>query len=223
MLEFENIKELKQIIHDSKEKQVRTLSVFSSVSRMIVFLVLYAVVMVVTTLIVYSVLNKAARIVRVPSVINKDFVEGYMLMRKINLDVNVSLQNYPDVAKGVIVSQSIPPAALVKEHRKIVLTVSQGRDTMEIATNTGQASAIRSIFVVFRVPQNIGSLMGLSDPEAQVTVTIYVSDEGEYKDSVVYNQKARAGDTVRVPLQVIGKVKERILVNDEPFQEKEVE
>jgi len=223
MLEFENIKELKQIIHDSKEKQVKNLSVFSSITRMIVFVLLNALVMVVTTVIVYSVLSKAAPIVRVPSVINRNFVEGYIMLKKINLDIYANLQNYPDVPKNIIVAQSIAPDSLVKAHRKIVLNVSLGREEIAIATNGGQGSEIRSIFVVFRVPQNIGTMIGLSDPEAEVTVTIRVTDDGTYKNDVVYNQKAKAGDTIRVPLQVTGKVREKILINDETFQEKEVE
>jgi beta-lactam-binding protein with PASTA domain len=218
MIEFENIKELKQAVKDSREKKVKELSVFSSFLRMGLFLILYAVVTAVTAFIVYQQLNRSARIVRVPSVVNRNFVDAYIALKKIDLDVHVAMQGYPDTAYGTVMAQSIPADALIKERRKIVLTVSGGIDRPVTTTNLSGEGELRSIYLVWQVPQS-----AVETGETEADVSVFVTDEGRYSDTLIYNQKVRPGTTLRIPLQVVGKVNERIMVNGKPVLEREVQ
>lgn len=221
MLEFENYKELKKVIKDSKEEKVPSLSVFQSFWRMFLFLLFYALIIVVVTLLMYRVLDKSARIVKVPSVINKSFLEAYQDLKKINLNVHVQIQDYDNVPEGKVAAQSIPPNAQVKERRKIVLTVASGnRLRVSSMTNEEDEITARSIFISVPIPSDLSDFNTTSD---QVTVKIYLTDEGEHRNSLVYNQKVKAGESVRLQQQVTGKVRQKTYLNGVLYQEKEIE
>jgi hypothetical protein len=221
MLEFENYKELKKAIKESKEEKVPTLSVFQSFWRMFLFLLFYALIVIVVTLLMYRILDKSARIVRVPSVINKTFLDAYQELKKINLNVHVQIQDYDNVPEGRVVAQSIPPNSQVKERRKIILSVASGNKVkISSMTNEGDTITERSIFISVPIPSDLSDFNATSD---QVTVKIYLTDEGEHRNSLVYNQKMKAGETVRFQLRVTGKVSQKTYLNGVLYQEKEME
>ncbi|GEM_PF-5714010 len=221
MLEFENYKDLKKAIKESKEEKVPSLSVFQSFWRMFLFLAFYAVIIVVVTIVMYKVLDKSARIVKVPSVINKTFMEAYQTLRKVNLNVDVQVQDYEKVPEGRVAAQSIPPNSQVKERRKIVLTVSSGKKISSSSmTNDEFEVTIRSIFISVPIPTDLSEFNVTSD---QIPVKIYITDEGEHRNSVVYNSKVLAGESVRLQLKVTGKVSQKVYLNGILYQEKEIE
>jgi hypothetical protein len=223
MLEFENIKELKANIDETKRKKVEPLSVFQYYARMIMFLILYAVIISGTTIFMYGFLIKSAKIVRVPGVVNKKFVDGYLELKKVNLDINVIMQNYDSVPYGVITAQTIPPNALVKERRKIVLTVSQGMERGTVISTNGQAEGLRSYYLVYQLPAGIRKTLNLQDTSEDLIVKIYVTDEGSYANSLVFNGAVKPGDSVRVPLKITGKLRKKIFVDDNLVLEQETE
>ncbi len=221
MLEFENFNDLKKVIKDSKDKTVPSLSVFQSFFRMFLFLAFYAMIIIVVTLVMYKVLDKSAKIVKVPSVMNKSFLEGYMALRKVNLNVDVVIQDYNDVPEGRVTAQSIAPNSQVKEKRKIVLTVSSGQRLATSGTSSDKfEDDMRSIYLTVPIPKDLSEFNTKSE---QVTVKVYITDDGEHKNDLVYSDKADAGENLKIQLQVSGKVKEKVYINGVLYLEKEIQ
>lgn len=214
MIEFENLKELGRTVQEAREKPAGPLSVFSSFVRMAVFLVLYAVVMVVTAYVVYMTFSRAARIVKVPSVVNRNFTDAYIALKKLDLDVHVVPQGgYTDTPHGTVVAQSIPAGSVVKERRKIVLTVAVDPRYQPIAVEKGDRP-LRSVSLEWQVPRTLES--------EEVDVAIFVTDEGRYKNTLVFQQRLRRGETVRLPLQVVGRASREVKVDGQPVDRKDL-
>ena len=188
---------------------------------MFLFLAFYAVIIVVVTLVMYKVLDKSAKIVKVPSVMNKSFIEGYMSLRKVNLNVDVVMQDYNDIPEGRITAQSIAPNSQVKERRKIVLTVSSGQKLAANGLSSDKfEDNMRSLYLTIPVPKDLSEFNAKS---TQATVKVFITDEGDHKNDLVYSDKADAGENLKVQLQVTGKVKEKVYINGILYLEKEIQ
>lgn len=215
MIEFENIKELGDAIKDARQRPAGKLSVFGSLVRMGMFLVLYVVVMVVTAYVVYQTFSRSARIVKVPAVVNRNFVDAYAALKKLDLDVHVVLQGgYADTPYGTVVAQSIPAGSVVKERRKIVLTVAVGAGHRPIEVEAGDRP-LRSVELVWKVPATMGD-------GSEVEVSFFVTDEGRYKETLVARQRVRGGSVVRIPLQVVGRARQKVMVDGVPVEENDL-
>ena len=221
MLEFENIKELKSIISESKKKRVKGISVFQSVFRMIVFLVTYGLIMIFVTIFTYKILSHSAKLVKMPNVVNKKFLEAYMILHNLNLNVKVQLKNYDTIPYGVVVAQSIPYTKLIKERRMLTLTVSQGKSTIVLPTIQSNQIEYRSLYVVFQVPKPLPQSLFTNTSATNVSVKIYVSDEGQYKNELVYSDTSALGEIIKVPLKATGRVHEKIFLNQQLYLERD--
>ena len=221
MLEFENIKELKSIISDSKKKKTKHISVFQSIFRMIVFLIAYGIIMVLVTVFTYHTFSHKAKIIKMPNVINKNFLESYMILHNLNLNVKVRLKNYNNIPYGVVVSQSIAPTKLVKEKRFIALTVSQGKNQIVLPSVSSNELEYRSLYIVFEIPYNLPPEIKTNQNNTNLNVSVYISDEDSYNNELIYNETANLGDTIKIPVKATGKIKEQIFINKKLFLERE--
>jgi len=221
MLEFENIKELKSIISDSKKKKTKHISVFQSVFRMILFLIAYGIIMVLVTIFTYNTFLHKAKIIKMPNVINKNFLESYMILHNLNLNVKVRLKNYNNIPYGVVVSQSVSPTKLVKEKRFIALTVSQGKSQIVLPSVSSNELEYRSLYIVIQIPNNLPPELKTNQNNTNLNVSVYISDENTYNNNLIYNETANLGDTIKIPVKATGKIKEKIFINKKLFLERE--
>ncbi len=205
-----NLQKILNYIAYLKRTRANGISIFTSLKRMIIFFILYLLITGVVALIVIFSINSNIKIVTVPKVVNMDFYRAYIELHNLGLNVSVELKNFDNIPEGKVAYQSIAPLKKVKEKRTINLIISLGPKEYK-KTSLDIESNMRSYVINFKLPDNYN----------QAKVTIIVEDEMDTK--TVFEDIVSPTNLIRVPVKLYGQAKEKILIDNELFIEKEIE
>jgi len=210
-MKFYNLRKILNYIAYLKRTRADGISIFTSLKRMIIFFILYLLITGVVALIVIFSVNSNIKIVTVPKVVNMDFYKAYIELHNIGLNVKVELKYFDNIPEGKVAYQSINPLKKVKEKRTINLIVSLGpkeykKGRKEVETN------MRSFVINFKLPDNY----------SKAKVKIIIEDE-KNKSRTVFEDIVSPTNLIKIPVKLYGTAKEKILIDDKLFIEKEIE
>lgn len=187
-MRFSNIDNIKRFIRESKTRNKRGLSLFDSIWRIILLLLAYFVVTIIITLLVMNFLIHKVGTVIMPDVNGKQFVNAYIELKNLNLNVNPELRYYDNISFGIVTSQSISPGCMIKEKRTVKLVISGGKVS---ETNViKESKKYNSTVIRTPIPSYISS--------ERVRVVI-ISSNGNR--NTVYQDVVKGGEVLSVPIK----------------------
>lgn len=210
-LRFHNLRKILDYIREIRNKPIAYPSVFSTLKKMFLFLILYLFVTGVTAVIVIFSFNKKQETVLVPKVISMEFYRAYKLLYERDFVVEVELKPFNNFSSGVVAFQSITEGKKVKKGRKITLIVSSGISGEDYSG--GEDTPVLNSFIIrFKLPEKYD----------EGRVRILISDK-KVTDRVVFDELASPTNKIMIPVKIYGNGIQKIYINDELYIEKDIE